>query len=334
MILAYGCLESWARYRFDLQNTVFPSRLRANMGLNRYEAFRLKPDRRARSRAGIEYRTDELGYRVGSRISTANVSLLLGGDSRVFGLGLPYELTVAGLLETGGLRVRQQALPGGSPAFFEHDLFRVGQLARMDPRPRWALYAFERDDPGDDAIFLAEIARRYPWTSSRRVKLALGGYFWNMLHIKANSFMARGSYQPPGGLRDLAQGFFLKHEEAQESPAASLPTSGFSMGASAAVLERTFAACRERGLRPALLYLPRLDELASSDSARIRAVRAWAAATGTDLLDGYLAFDNRCHGDGLLAARYFADAEEGIHYNAEGCALVAGLIREYIAAHP
>lgn len=325
--LAYACLEGGARLRFHYNNPQMPSTMRQHMGVNRYEASKLVANFDGHSITGIHYRTNEFGFRCGTTSPRGDHSLLLGGDSRIFGWGMEYTDTVAGMLEEQGLKVHQQALPAGSPAFFNHEIFELGLIDRLQPRPATAIYAYDPNDPNDDHDFVRQMGETFEWYAPRRIKLILGGFFWNMLNVKLRSFVARGE-------EGSAANWHWTESAAEPVTPETVPSAaegGLSLQPQTVeLLDAMHARCDEHGVRLILLYLPRRNELISRHSPGREAFARWCESRKVPWIDAFAVFDGLFRGDVDKMASIFIDIEEGIHFNREGSAALVRLIQERV----
>lgn len=309
LLIAYGVMEGWAQLRFSLHNVEMPMGIRKNMGMNPFDAFKLRSGYSGTSFSGKAFETDEHGFRVGPhshRLPPGGI--LLAGDSRVFGYPLPWEETLQARLEDGlGERVRLQAYPGGSVASFNHEMWTLGVFDRLTPQPKAVHYFYDRQDIYGDRDLRRELARKDGlW--KRRVKLALGGYLWNRWATQFKTWNA--GWAEPWPWEEAAP----VPVSAPKGPPGSTPI--LLDPVSEAELLVLKEACAKRGVELVVHYLPRFLELYVRDSSMTEALGAFCRGHGITYWDGYAHFDERAKGEVPWLKGVFLDVHEGIHFKA------------------
>ncbi|MBF0245879.1 MAG: hypothetical protein HQL31_11530, partial [Planctomycetes bacterium] len=325
-LLAYFTMEAWARVRFYLNNAHMPADIRQNIGVNLFKAYRLRPNYLGVAPCGVEYRTDEHGFRTGAVSPADSVgTLVLGGDSRIFGLGIAYGQSVAGLLESRGKwKVYQQALPGGSPAFFLHQMVDLGNLDSLVHVPDRIVYAFDEEDFRNDREFAAEMAVEHGPFSPRRIKLALGGYLWSMLKIKFDSFRARSSDVKGDSLARLfGQDGKADKLSPLEGDRPALKIKEMEL----APIDGMIRAAAARGMGFLLVYMPRAPDLLSRSCPLSVLLEEHLKGQRAEYLDLFRVLDRHCKGEEALVRELFFDYDEGIHFNVRGLELVSEAIQ-------
>ena len=248
------CCEGLARYRFDLQNIWLPMALRDNLAVTALDSHRLVVNFQGQSRSGLQFYTDELGFRCGNHQnntiaskflkSSANTStLILGGDSIAFGMYQDYENSLGFQLEQflPHTMVRVQALPGGSQALSVDHLFGPDHLAEKSGA-QWLLHSITNYDNTDNWLYeldnkdLADPT--HLWL--RQGKTVVGPYFIQMLQVK---------------FRD-----FLNKDERKNLLWADEPLTS-RQGASERALGALDQACRNHQINLAIFFVPDSGEL-------------------------------------------------------------------------
>jgi len=180
LVVAYICFEGWAQYRFIRQNVYMPMGIRANMGADFYEAFKLRANFCGLAPIGHLFLTDPYGFRIAPDPPSHLLeipTLLIGGDSRIFGYSLSWDQGfVAHLQKHYRGPIHLQAFPGGSPALFNHEMWTLGLFDRLQPKPEVVVYDYDRDDGYGDRSFKQQSAQPQWRRSLTHFKLALGGY--------------------------------------------------------------------------------------------------------------------------------------------------------------
>jgi len=324
LILGYVTLEFWAQTRFYVSNVDFPSTMRNNMGINLYDAFKLKANYRGTAPNGIEYATDTLGFSINPKVERkAGQGLLIGGDSRAFSLFLPWQASMAGQLERAGEKVFLQAFPGSSPAMFNHDMFTLGGLVKFNKEVKRVYYVYDRNDAFGDRQFSNECRNPLAWYSLRNLKLKLGGYFWNMLSIKFRSFMKKAEIKTSAEVEVAETSAPVVHE--------SLPT-GFEIHTPS--LEVMKRECDELNLPLVLIYLPRYWEIVSEDPSVSNDLKRVCAQLSIPLINLYPTYVQLCARQVEAIRPYFIDLDEGIHLSEKGLNVVSKAILEYESSLP
>ena len=319
--LAYLVLEGWAQWRFSRNSSYMPMGIRSNIAMNSLEAFRLKPHYHGVSRSGLLYTTNEFGFRInpeGVKNQAQGKAILLGGDSRIFGYALPYQDTIAALLEQNGYGLQQQAFPGSSPAMFNVQMFAEGVVDRLSVKPQILIYGYDREDLWNDQIFRKELQEKKDGFSLRWLKIQLGGYFWGMCVQKVRSFSSRTKTWPTwleldNSKKNKKEAVPTPSHETLLKPTAS--TAGRHLPVSRAEILLMKAQSQSRGMKFVLLYLPRFLELLCDDGSMRDNVKIFCEAEQLEWIDGYELLMHRAQGDKNVIATLFLDPHEGIHYS-------------------
>lgn len=321
LALMYVCFEYWAQYRFSLNNPHTPMGLRKNMGLHSYDAMVLKENKDLISHSGIRYKTDDFGFRIGpgAPIRMENF-ILLGGDSRMFGYNLDYSESVAAYMNAlSSIPVHQFTFPGQSPLLFNYGLTKGEKLKQLKQNPRMIIYGYDRNDYYNDLGFEKEL--NVPASFARKVKLAMGGYAWNMVVLKWRTFSA------------LANPKKKRVEEQKPVIKKKKPTKGFEITdipLSKNGITKLNQTCQNEGIELLMLYLPRAEELYKRDTRVRDRVRRWCLDNKVRLIDAYEYFDSQILGELEPIKPLFLDHLEGIHFSAFGCKEIAKLIHEVV----
>lgn len=327
LIIFYVFFESLARYRFEYNNPTLPLSIRANMGLNSYEAMRFNAKVDEVSLKGIHYLTDEYGFRHGGKEKTPDKpTILLGGDSRVFGYSLKYENTVAAILEnSGNYNIYQQAYPGSSPAIFNYGIFEKNLYSKLKLRPNYILYAYDRCDCYNDDVFNSELKENEKGTKLRKLKLMVGGYAWNMCMKKLSVFL--NQKKPFNETKE--QTVEVKKNETVNHEAEEKKTKNFKITdipVRTSILNELKNYSLNSDVALIIMYLPRSEELYLRDTRVRDRILNWTKNNQIVFIDGYKEFDDLIQGDLNKMRPFFLDLNEGIHFSAKGCALVSALI--------
>ena len=320
LILIYITVEYWAQYRFELNNRVIPFGMRNNMGVNYYDAFKLKPNFEGVSGIGINYKTDEFGFSINpNKKNKVNKEILIGGDSRAFGLFLNWKETLAGKLEAENVFVYQEAFPGNSPALFNYDLFEKGYFEKLKSKPKKVYYIYDSNDLYSDSSFMKQISVEYPWYSLRRLKLSLGGYSWSMLSLKVRSFLKKGEIKEVVIKKEGAKLDVNK----KKSTASKSITHIHSLS-----LDQIKKNLDQQGVEFVLIHLPRSLEIFARNTSVKNDLEKWAATNSVkclSLYDKMVSF----HEEGIEFLKpYFIDIREGVHLSEKGSELLASWIIE------
>ena len=344
LVIIYVVAEAWAQYRFGLSNPLMPSDMRKNIGVHTLDAFRLEANYDGWSQHGLHYRTNEFGFRIGEdhhKNAMANRVVLLGGDSRIFGYALDYSGTVSAQLEEDqDIYVHQQAFPGSSPAIFNVQIWTENLWDQLKPKPNAVIYGYDRDDIWNDNAFLREYqqAQTMTWHSPRVMKVALGGYLWNMANLKLKAFLSRCSWTPPWW-----EAWVASNPEPKPTPVSkTTPTeattvqqpSGRSNPIGKKALLEMQRQCEQRGVPLTLMYLPRFLEIVYDDPKMRNELREFCAQEGIDFLDLYEVFSERCADNKSISSTWFLDPHEGIHFSEQGSAIISDAIAKHMGAKP
>jgi hypothetical protein len=324
VIISYTLFEYLAKTRFEINNPYLPVNIRGNMGINSYEAMHLKANYEATSLKGIRYQTDEYGFRYsGIKKNPSLSTIVLGGDSRIFGYSLHNEQTVTGKIDKERLfNVYQQAYPGCSPAIFNHEMFGIGKIRKLKIKADKIIYAYDRCDMFNDTIFSEELERNKKGTFLRKVKLFLGGYAWNMCVKKLSIFLKQKkpqeSEKEKGEEKDSKPQKHIKEKD----PLAFITDIPLGLKALNQLKKNSLSV----GVSLSILYLPRAHELLIKDTRVRDRLLKWTKENGVELLDGYEIFDNLIDGKVEKLKAYFLDLNEGIHFSEKGCQVVSEII--------
>ena len=329
IIIFYVILESLARYRFEYYNPYMPISIRANMGLNSYDAMHFKRNFDKTSLKGIHYITDEYGFRHGGKLKDLHKpTVLLGGDSRIFGYSLKYKDTVSSLLEKSNqFNIYQQAYPGSSPALFNYGIFENGLYDKLKIAPNYIIYAYDRCDCYNDDVFEQELKENENGTTLRKLKLMLGGYAWNMCYRKLGFFMNQKKFQEKNKI-EVIQNEENKIEVIQNEEDKIVPTqpkiTDIPIRTSALNRLRNYS----KGFKVPLimLYLPRAEELYIRDSRVRDRLLKWTTENEVIFIDGYAEFDQLIQGELKKMEPFFIDLSEGIHFSPKGSVFISDLI--------
>jgi hypothetical protein len=331
-MVSYLTFEFWAQMRFGLQNPTLPFGLRKNMGVNLYDAHRLSPNFYGHSiKKGIAYKTDEHGFSINPKVQLEfEQKILIGGDSRAFSLFLNWEDSLAGQLEIAGQGVYLQAFPGCAPALFNHDLFDLKKIHALNPKPERIYYIYDRNDVFGDKQFAQELKNPLPWYAPRRIKLALGGYFWNMINIKAQSFLSKASIEKPRNTQEerIAQN---QSKAESEKPQGSRQETFL---VDRATLNRMQRECHTQQIPLVMVYIPRFAELISQQPFVRDDLQDWCQSVSVDFIDLYEPLKKICDKKLETIRPYFLDLEEGIHFSPKGMSVIAEAILQYEEQHP
>lgn len=332
ILASYVTLEFWAQVRFGLQNSALPFGLRKNMGVNLYDAHHLTPDFYGRSnRKNIAYKTDQNGFSINPESTPVfKQKILIGGDSRAFSLFLPWEDSLAGQLEAKGQGVYLQAFPGSAPALFNHDLFDRKKIQALSPRPERIYYIYDRNDTFGDQQFEKELMNPLPWYSPRSIKIALGGYFWNMANVKFKSFLNKASFSKSAQLAAEEKPPENKQAPIEKPPSLSRNET-FRVHRPA--LDRMRQECESLQIPLVMVYIPRFAELISQDSFVRDDLKAWCQSASIDYIDLYEPLEKICDQKADTVRPYFLDLNEGIHFSEKGLSLIVDAIVEYEERH-
>lgn len=314
--LSYGVFEFWAQFRYDLNNPHVPMSLRKNMGLNTYDAMKLIPNFSGWSGSGVYYKTDPFGFRVPSQsVNRSRGPVLLGGDSRIFGYTMSFEESVAGVLERKhDIKVYLQAFPGGCPSMCYYDMFEDGKFFLLPEKPKFFIYAYDRNDVYNDKTFEYQLKNEYAWYSPRRLKLMLGGYAWNMSRVKVRAFKGRMKQNE-------------KTIQSKEQKSGEIQSNyWYKTEISTAALDKIFKKMKSLKVRSYLLYLPRLTELIAKNDVLSNQLKAYCESRQLGFIDGYKAFHQIFQGDIERMRPYFLDLREGIHFSAKGSNIIESSI--------
>lgn len=319
--------------RFNWNNPEMPMGLRAQLGMNHYEAYRLTPHFEATSKTGVLYKTDHLGFRTGpENVSSPRQHLLLGGDSRTFGYLLPYEKTIASMLENKyQIDVYLQALPGGSPAFFIHDIFDQQKWAQLKPKPEIIIYAYDVYDGFGDRDFLKSLNLDEKTRFLRKLKLSLGGYFWGMSREKLKSYLGRLSTPPALSFSEYPDEL-EKNKKGQKNEKRKLKN--WDVPVHTPTFNRLSEESQKHQVDAYILYLPRFAELVFRDDAGRNIIKNECIHAGLGFIDAFQEIDRMSQGDAEKIKPYFIDWQEGIHFSEEGQRLLSELIAKEVVAQP
>ena len=202
LLIAYLSFEFWAQIRFAQKNIFMPMGIRANMGVDFYDTFKLKPHFRGEAPNGDLFVTDQHGFRIAPNPPTPSQvqAILVGGDSRIFGFSLPWgQGFTPALQKLHGGHVHQQAYPGGSPALFNHEMWELGVFDRLDPKPSILVYDFDRLDGFGDQAYKSQLKQPEWRKGMTRLKRSLGGYGLQRVQTVARGFLKQWKEPWPEG---------------------------------------------------------------------------------------------------------------------------------------
>lgn len=320
LLMVYCCLEVWARVRFFANNPTLPADIRKNIGMNRLEASRLVPGYQGYSPSGIYYETDQYGFRKGKGAPVEGASrLLLGGDSRIFGLGLEHQRTPAGALEKRGWGVYQQAIPAGSPLLFRRQMLDRGLINRLDPKPERLVYAMEWGDIYDDMEFHSEEGGSKTRRFFRRLKIVAGGYFYAMLKVKIRAFVMKAEVFDSDRKDKTSKKAAPEKEESLPPPKQKPMVPELTRESLRAIA----AEADRRGIRPEFVYLPDYSELKEGDFSKYESCNELAKSVGFEITHPLMPAMLE---SGKDPAVFYLDEREGMHLSAEASALIGKLL--------
>ena len=319
IIVIFILFEYLAKTRFAINNPFVPVDIRSNFGLNSYEAMHLKPNVDLTSVSGLRYKTDEYGFRTGDfKKDTNNKTLLLGGDSRIFGFALGYKDTVSSYLEEKKtFNIYQQAFPGSSPALFNFDIFEKGKINKLAIKPNYVIYAYDRHDYYNDIVFEKELQVPEHKLFLRKLKIKLGGFAWSMCMQKYKKFLQQTNHKnkkkSPENKKETKS---IKKDKQKVNP----------INLSVKDLNALKENVSELNIPLIILYLPRANEFYFRDPTPRNNIKQWCHKNNIQFIDAYTPLDDLAKGDVKVLSEYFLDLYEGIHFSAKGSEYIAKLI--------
>lgn len=331
-LVVYVTLEFWAQKRFALKNPTFPFGLRKNMGVDLYDAHHLSPGFHGHAtRKNIAYKTDQQGFSINPKGDPDfEQKILIGGDSRAFSLFLHWQDSLAGQLQAAGQGVYLQAFPGSAPALFNYDMFDRKKIHALQPKPERVYYIYDRNDAFGDRQFTKELANPLPWYAPRRIKVALGGYFWNMINLKINSFLSKAKPKIPKEVNQENSKAVNSSSIKKESRESKQEMFRVHRPA----LDRMLNECRALKIPLVMVYIPRYAELIHSSPFVRDDLKNWCLTAGVDFIDLYEPLEKICDQNAENIRPYFLDLYEGIHFSPKGLAVVKKAILDYEKGQP
>jgi len=310
------------------------------MGVDYYDAFKLRKNFSGTARCGHVFRTDEFGFRFSGtrRRSDDDPSILVGGDSKIFSYSLPWEEGFGAKLE--GLvdaPVYLQAYPGSSPALFNHEMWDLGVFDCLEPKPEVVIYDYDRQDGFGDRDFKQQRANPPALFSLKRIKLLLGGYAWNRAQAFVRPYGQKWNDPWPwegkasAGKRKPKSKQVTSRASLSDEKAKALPEKGeeklkpkkegWKHGRSNSIdraeLERMKKECDQREVRLVILYLPRLVELVARDSKMRDELEALCLELDIEFFDAFEPIDASLVSKEKSLSDWFKDPDEGIHCSAK-----------------
>lgn len=349
LAIAYTTFEAWAQYRFARENPLTPFGMRANMGVDFYDAFKPIANFRGRSVQGELFITDKNGFRLPEHRATASNSttFLIGGDSRIYGYSLPWkENFSAALQRLHGGHVHLQAFPGGSPALFNHEMWKLGVFDSIEPKPNVVIYDYDSHDGYGDRDFKIQQTRSAYKNTLTRLKLSIGGYGIQRLLTVARGFLQQwGEDWPQGWSLSLSSPSTPSQSEVsktlaqvpapiqQKTSPASRPEwrHRSSVTIDHEELRIMSKECKQRGVRLILLYQPRLLEISGRDSKMLDELAALCRKLDIELIETFSDVDASIFKDDGDFPDWFADPQEGIHLTSEALEHTAKKVIKYLS---
>jgi hypothetical protein len=322
-------MESWAQWRFSQNATFLPANIRRNIAMNSLDAFRLKPSYFGVSKKGMSFTTDKLGFRTATppQRQTPLATLLLGGDSRVFGYALPWQETLAALLNKKELSVRLQAFPGSSPAMFNHQLFEEELIHKLN-KIKHVIYGYDPFDVYNDQKFAQEIEKEVQHFSLRRLKIFLGGYAYTLFRQKLKAWQSKvqwlpnwWEHPPASPVKSIAT-----QVERATNTVAPIRVNPISKGA----LLKMKQGCQKNNLNLCLFYCPRMLELMQNNTLTKDRFVNFCLENEIEYIDFFSIFKAYQLEHHVDATHWFLDPHEGIHYAKSANELISNHIIEWL----
>ncbi len=327
--LFFAAMEHWAQWRFSQNATFLPANIRRNIAMNSLDAFRLKPSYCGVSKNGMSFTTDEFGFRTAtsSQSQTPPTTLLLGGDSRVFGYALPWQETLAALLNKKEHSVRLQAFPGSSPAMFNHQLFEERLINKLN-KIEHVIYGYDPFDVYNDQTFMREIEKEKQYFSLRRLKVFFGGYAYTLLRQKLKAWQSKLQWQPNWWEHPTASPVKSNATQVKRATTTAAPERVNPISKDA--LLKMKQECQNNNLSLCLFYCPRMLELMQNNTRTKDRFVNFCLQNEIEYIDFFSIFKAYQVEHRVDATHWFLDPHEGIHYAKSANDLISNHIIEWL----